>query len=266
LKTEEDIKVSAQKEMNQTRLSPIKDKTEVPDFLTPNRLELAALSPLVKRIGALPYKWPIILGVAGGTGSGKTTLATAIFESLGEENVTYISHDCYYHDLSHLPMSEREQANFDHPDSLDTALLISHLNDLKAGISVSIPTYDYGSHSRKQGMQKAASKPIILVEGILIFTDPELCNLLDIKIFVDTEDDIRLIRRIQRDTVERLRTVDSVIKQYLKTVRPMHREYVEPSKRNADIIVPTGLNSVALDLVVSKLLYALSDLSPKSNM
>lgn len=195
----------------------------------------------------------IVIGIAGGSGSGKTTLAQAIYKEIGEDIITYISHDSYYKDISHLPFEQREKQNFDHPDSLDTALLVEHVKLLKSGQGVNIPIYSFSTHSRESGSVPAQPRPVILVEGILIFSDPALFNLFDIKIFVDTDDDIRLIRRIQRDTAERGRSVTGVVNQYLATVRPMHLEFVEPSKRNADIIVPVGLNSVALDLVVSKL-------------
>lgn len=196
----------------------------------------------------------IVVGIAGGSGSGKTTLARAIYDEMGEENVVYISHDSYYRDISHLSLEERAECNFDHPDSLETSLLVEHIKMLKAKIGVHIPSYDYATHSRVLNSgEDARSRPIIIVEGILILSDPELHSLIDIKIFVDTDDDIRLIRRIQRDTAERGRTVQSVVSQYLRTVQPMHIQYVVPSKRNANIIVPEGLNSVALDLVVSKL-------------
>ena len=150
-------------------------------------------------------------------------------------------------------MKEREANNFDHPDSLDTALLIEHVKALKENKAVRIPQYDYATHSRIKGLVDVYPKRILLVEGILIFCDKELCSLMDIKIFVDTADDIRLIRRIQRDTTQRMRTLESVVEQYLKTVRPMHLEFVEPSRHNADIIVPVGVNSVALDLLVTRL-------------
>lgn len=196
----------------------------------------------------------IVVGIAGGSGSGKTTLARAIYEEMGDENVVYISHDSYYRDISHLSIEERAECNFDHPDSLETSLLIKHIKLLKSKIGVHIPSYDYSTHSRVLNSgEDARSRPIIIVEGILILSDPELQSLMDIKIYVDTDDDIRLIRRIQRDTAERGRTVQSVVSQYLRTVQPMHIQYVVPSKRNANIIVPEGLNSVALDLVVSKL-------------
>lgn len=227
-------------------------------FVSPNKIERDRVGGLMDRIDTGDHKKPLVIGVAGGTASGKTTLSKAIYQEIGPESITVITHDAYYKDLSHLPLSEREVANFDHPDSLDTALLIQHIQELKNSQPVRIPTYDYSTHSRLPGLQDAIPRNIILVEGILIFDDPELVSLMDIKVFVDTEDDIRLARRLQRDTVERGRDVASVLNQYLKTVRPMHMQFVEPSKRNADIIVPTGLNSVALDLVVSKLKYTLS--------
>lgn len=195
----------------------------------------------------------MVIGIAGGSGSGKTTLAQAIYDAIGEENITYISHDSYYRDISHLPLEEREKQNFDHPNSLETSLLIEHLAELKKGNSVAIPRYDFGTHSRLVERDMTFPRPVILVEGILIFSEPNLLDLFDIRVFVDTEDDIRLIRRIQRDTVERKRTLESILHQYLTTVRPMHLEFVESSKRNAHIIVPVGLNRVALELVVSRL-------------
>lgn len=195
----------------------------------------------------------MVIGIAGGSGSGKTTLAQAIYDAIGEENITYISHDSYYRDISHLPLEEREKQNFDHPQSLETSLLVEQLAELKKGNSVAIPRYDFGTHSRLNERDMTFPRPVILVEGILIFSEPKLLDLFDIRVFVDTEDDIRLIRRIQRDTVERKRTLESILHQYLTTVRPMHLEFVESSKKNAHIIVPVGLNNVALELVVSRL-------------
>jgi uridine kinase len=195
----------------------------------------------------------LVLGIAGGSGSGKTTLAQAIYEAIGEDNISYITHDSYYKDNSHLSMGERELLNFDHPDSLDTALLVEHVKKLINKEPVVIPNYDYATHSRMTTNQVLPSRPIVLIDGILLFTDPALTELMDLKIYVDTDDDIRLIRRLQRDIQDRGRTLEGVIRQYLETVRPMHLAFVEPSKRNADIIVPGGLNSGALDLVVHKL-------------
>ncbi len=194
-----------------------------------------------------------VIGIAGGSGSGKTTLAKAIYEAIGEEFITYIAHDNYYKDLTHLTMKERDERNFDHPDALDTSLLVEHIKSLKNGDNVSIPSYDFATHTRRAQWEILPTRPVVLIEGILIFADPALFSLMDMKIFVDTDHDIRLIRRIERDTTERGRTVEGVIEQYMNTVRPMHIEFVEPSKRNADIIVPVGLNNVAVDLVVSRL-------------
>jgi uridine kinase len=211
------------------------------------------IAPIVQRIDCTSVNDIIVIGIAGGSGSGKTTLARAIYDSIGIENVSYISHDSYYRDLSHLAMEERERQNFDHPDALETSLLVQHISDLKSKKPVNIPTYDFHIHSRKTETVLLEPRPVILVEGILIFSESALHRLIDIKLFVDTDDDIRFIRRLQRDTTERGRSIQSVIHQYSTTVRPMHLQFVEPSKRNADIIVPVGLNSVALDLVVAKL-------------
>lgn len=222
-------------------------------FLTPVNSSVSMVSPLVRKIDETAKSDVIVIGIAGGSGSGKTTLAKAIYESIGPENISLLSHDCYYKDLSHLPPKERDAQNFDHPDSLDTALLVEHVKALKRKETVNVPSYDFGSHTRNKECCPLTTKSVIMVEGILIFSSKELYNEIDIKIFVDTDDDIRLIRRIQRDTIERGRSLQGIVSQYVSTVRPMHLEFVEPSKRNADLIVPVGLNSVALDLVVSKL-------------
>ena len=223
-------------------------------MLTPVSSSLLLAAPLVNRIDRRAETGGIIvIGVAGGTGSGKTTLAKAIYDTIGEENITLLSHDYYYKDLSHLSPEKRGEQNFDHPNSLETSLLVKHVQQLKKGQSVPVPSYDYATHSRNPDFTVLPPRPVVMVEGILIFCHPELYNLIDIKIFVDTDDDIRLIRRIQRDTVERGRSLSGIINQYVNTVRPMHMQFVEPSKRNADLIVPVGLNSVALDLVVSRL-------------
>jgi uridine kinase len=197
----------------------------------------------------------LIVGVAGGTGSGKTTLAKAIRKQLQTE-ISYLSHDNYYKDLRHLTFEEREEHNFDHPDALDTDLLFEHLRELKRGNAVDIPTYDFTTHSRTTVTERVTPRQIILVEGILIYTHPELRDEIDVKIFVDTADDVRLIRRMTRDLNERGRTADSVIAQYLKTVRPMHLKFVEPSKQHADVIVPVGLNQAALDMIIARLRFA----------
>ncbi|MFQ6000053.1 MAG: uridine kinase [Anaerolineae bacterium] len=196
---------------------------------------------------------PIIIGVAGGTGSGKTTVSEAILERVGRERITYIQHDSYYKDLSHLPLEERHKINFDHPDALDTNLLVEHLKRLQAGFPVEVPIYDFTTHTRRKETRRVEPRRVTLVEGILIFADKALRDLMDVKIFVDTDADIRFIRRLQRDITERGRTMESVIRQYLETVRPMHLEFVEPSKRYADIIIPEGgFNVTAIDMVVAR--------------
>lgn len=195
---------------------------------------------------------PITIGVAGGTGSGKTTVANTILDRVGEHHIAHIQHDSYYRDLSHLPPHERGRINFDHPDSLETELLIKHLEDLRAWRPVQVPVYDFTTHSRTSRTLRVEPRHVILVDGILIFVEKALRQMFDIKIFVDTDADLRFIRRLQRDIAERGRTTGSVIDQYLNTVRPMHMEFVEPSKRYADVIIPEGgFNTVALDMVVA---------------
>ena len=200
------------------------------------------------------HKQPLVIGIAGGTGSGKTTVANAIFKQVGENIVSYLPHDAYYKDLSNLPPAQRVAINFDHPHSLDTDLMKKHIEQLKAGQRVELPVYDFTTHSRTNQTKKILPNPVLLVEGILIFVDPELRDLFDVKLFVDTDADIRLIRRIQRDIAERGRTLDSVLQQYQATVRPMHLEFVEPSKRYADVIIPEGgYNVVALEMVIARI-------------
>jgi uridine kinase len=196
----------------------------------------------------------LVIGVAGGSGSGKTTVMNAILERVGHERVAVLPHDAYYHDLSYLPLKERAQVNFDHPDAFDNALYMAHLDALTNAQPVAMPTYDFANYVRLPEVLNVLPQPVVLLEGILIFADAELRARMGIKIFVDAESDLRIIRRIQRDTHSRGRTVDSVIEQYLKTVRPMHLEFVEPSKRYADIIIPNGgLNAIAIDMVVAKI-------------
>lgn len=193
---------------------------------------------------------PLIIGVAGGSGSGKTTVVRHIIDTIGEEDILLIQHDSYYRDLKHLSFEERTQQNFDHPSSLETELMIRHIKALKEGYQVEIPIYDFTKHIRKDETRLADPKKIILLDGILIFTEKELRELMNIKLYVDTDDDIRLLRRIQRDIVERNRQLENVLNQYEKHVRPMHLEFVEPTKRYADIIIPRGgENQVALDMV-----------------
>jgi uridine kinase len=196
---------------------------------------------------------PLVIGIAGGTGSGKTTVASAILKRVGMDRISFLPHDAYYRDLSNLTLEERRKINFDHPDSLETDLLVQHINQLKKWQPVALPVYDFTSHSRTTRTVAVMPHRVVLVEGILIFYEPELRKLFDVKIFVDTDADIRFIRRLQRDISERGRTTESVIHQYLYTVRPMHMEFVEPSKRYADVIIPEGgLNMVAMEMVISR--------------
>lgn len=196
----------------------------------------------------------IVIGVAGGTGSGKTTVARTILQRVGAHHIAYVPHDAYYRDSLHLPYNALNQINWDHPDALDTDLMITHVQALKNGAPVDLPVYDFTQNRRTDRTVRVEPQPIVLVEGILIFADARLRQLFDMKIFVDTDADIRLIRRLQRDIAERGRTAESVIQQYLTTVRPMHIEFVEPSKRYADIIIPEGgFNEVAMDMVVARL-------------
>jgi uridine kinase len=195
---------------------------------------------------------PLVIGVAGGSGSGKTTVVRRIIESIGDNQVTVLEHDRYYRDRNDLRLEERAALNYDHPDSLETDLLVRHLLDLRAGRAIEMPTYDFARHARQPDTVAALPRKAIIVEGILIFADAALRTLMDVKVFVDADDDTRFIRRLQRDLSERGRTVPSVIEQYLGTVKPMHLEFVEPSKRYADIIIPLGgHNTVAIDMLLT---------------
>jgi uridine kinase len=195
---------------------------------------------------------PLVIGVAGGSGSGKTTVVRRIVDSIGDGEVTVLEHDRYYRDRNDLRLEERAALNYDHPDSLETDLLVRHIEELKAGRAVDVPVYDFARHARQRTTDPAVPKRAIIVEGILIFSDAALRGLMDVKVFVDTDDDTRFIRRLQRDLAERGRTVASVIEQYLGTVKPMYLEFVEPSKRYADIIVPQGgHNAVAIDMLMT---------------
>lgn len=199
-------------------------------------------------------KSPLIIGIAGGSGSGKTTLAELILEHIGKDKIAFLPHDAYYRNQDHLPYEERVKVNYDHPDSLETELLIKHIQDLEGGKPVELPVYDFTIHSRKHETVKVEPHSIIMVEGILIFYEKKLRRLFDVKLFVDADPDIRFIRRLTRDITERGRSVDSVINQYQTTVRPMYLEFVEASKRYADIIIPEGgRNSVALEMVIARL-------------
>jgi len=196
---------------------------------------------------------PLVIGIAGGSGSGKTTVAQEILQRVGPDRIAFLQHDSYYKDLSGLPPTQRVEVNFDHPNSLETDLLIEHIACLRDGKAVDVPIYDFSTHSRTAKTFAVQPRRVILVEGILIFTEAALREMFDVKIFVDTDSDIRFIRRLERDIAERGRTTESVIKQYQLTVRPMHLEFVEPSKRYADIIIPEGgHNTAALDMVVAR--------------
>jgi uridine kinase len=197
---------------------------------------------------------PLVIGIAGGSGSGKTTVAQEILQRVGPARIAFLQHDSYYKDLSGLPPTQRAEVNFDHPNSLETELLIEHIASLRQRQPVEVPIYDFSIHGRTSETFTVQPRSVILVEGILIFTEAALRKMFDVKIFVDTDSDLRFIRRLERDITERGRTTESVIKQYQHTVRPMHLEFVEPSKRYADIIIPEGgHNTAALDMVVARI-------------
>ncbi|MCC6129355.1 MAG: uridine kinase [Acidobacteria bacterium] len=197
---------------------------------------------------------PVVIGVAGGTGSGKTTVVRSISSRIGEDKLAVLPHDAYYRDWEDIPPDVLNHKNFDHPDSLETELLIEHVKCLKAGGAIDAPVYDFKSHRRSTEKVRIEPRKVVVVDGILIFAEPELRKLFDIKLFVDTDADVRLIRRIKRDIAERGRTLASVVEQYESTVRPMHLEFVEPSKRYADLIIPEGgENQVALQFLFARL-------------
>ena len=197
---------------------------------------------------------PILIGITGGSGSGKSTIATEIYQAFGGNQIAMVQQDAYYKDQSHLSMEERKKTNYDHPKAFDNTLLVEHLKELINGNSIEKPIYDFTVHNRAKETLTVDSKEIIIVEGILILEDERIRDLLDIKVYVDTDADVRIIRRLLRDIEERGRTVQSVVDQYLSVVRPMHFEFTEPSKRFADIIIPEGgYNKVAIDLLVSKM-------------
>ncbi len=201
---------------------------------------------------------PVVVGLAGGSGSGKTTVLRQILNQVGPERVSVIHHDSYYKSFAHLPEDTRGTINFDHPESLETSLLAEHLAALLEGREVETPTYDFTTHTRRADTLRIRPTDVIIVDGILVLAEPELRSLMDIRIFVDTDADIRFIRRLRRDMEERGRTLDSVVRQYEATVRPMHLDFVEPSKRYADLIVPEGgENRVAIDMLVTKVLSIL---------
>lgn len=197
---------------------------------------------------------PVVIGIAGGSGSGKSTVLSTLVEELGRETVGVLDHDAYYRDLKHIPLEERARFNFDHPDTLETDLLLEHLDELKMGNSVQKPVYDFSDHTRSDQSETIHALPIFIVEGILVLSDRRLVDRMDIKLFVDADSDVRLSRRIRRDTMERGRSLESILEQYESTVRPMHLQFVEPSKREADIIIPHGgHNRIAIDLVLARI-------------
>jgi uridine kinase len=201
----------------------------------------------------MPQSTPVTLGVAGGTGSGKTTVARTILSAVGRNRIAFLPQDHYYRDVAWRDEEQLREHNFDHPSALDTPLLVAHLAALKAGRPIEAPLYDFVRHRRREDTRTVESRPVILVEGILLYAEPEIRELLDFKIYVDTDADVRLMRRIRRDIRERGRDLDDVLRQYMETVRPMHLEFVEPSKRWADVIVPEGgANRVAMQMVVAR--------------
>src|SRR5512141_1126013 len=203
-------------------------------------------------------KTPVLIGIAGGTGSGKTTVARAIYDRVGSDRIEWIAHDSYYRNFDGLSPEERKKINFDHPDSLETELLIRQLDVLCKGSSVEVPVYDFATHSRKTETHRVEPRKVIIVEGILVLAEPDLRRRIDIKLFVDTPADIRFMRRLVRDIESRGRPLQSVVEQYMTTVRPMHEEFVEPSKRHADLIIPEGgENQVALDAIISRVEHLL---------
>ena len=207
----------------------------------------------------MAIKKPLVIGVAGGSGSGKTTIIREILKDLDENDVVTLQHDAYYKDNSRLALQEREKINYDHPDALETGLLVSHVKELIAGREIEMPEYDFTIHARKKHGTKKKPAPLIIVDGILIFVEKALRDLMDIRIFVNTDNDIRFIRRLKRDMEERARSMESVIDQYLSTVKPMHIAFVQPSRRYADIIIPEGHNTVSTAVVVNMIKQSLAE-------
>ncbi|HYU31914.1 MAG TPA: uridine kinase [Thermoanaerobaculia bacterium] len=223
-------------------------------------IQTTETAPKLEPLLAKPKLTPFILGVAGGTGSGKTTVARSILDTVGKERIAFIEQDSYYRDVDWTSEAELLAHNFDHPSAIDSDLMVAHLHALKAGHAVEVPIYDFVRHRRTARTRRVEPQPVVLLEGILIFVERLLRDLLDFKIYVDTDADIRLIRRLGRDMSERGRSVQDVLRQYLETVRPMHLEFVEPSKRWADVIIPEGgENKVALEMVVARVEKLLGD-------
>lgn len=203
---------------------------------------------------------PVVIGVAGGSGSGKTTVVRAIVEALGPEGVTIVAHDAYYFDRGDVPPDRRLEINYDHPDALETTLLVEHLQSLRAGKPIEVPVYDFAEHTRRPETTTAWPRRVIILDGILILAERRLRDLMDIRVFVETDADIRFIRRLLRDTRKRGRSVEAVVQQYLDTVQPMHLEFVEPSRRHAHVIIPEGgRNRVAVDMLITKIRSVLQE-------
>ena len=195
----------------------------------------------------------VVIGIAGGSGSGKTTVQRRVMERFGPRRIALLDHDAYYRDLSHLEPDQRARFNFDHPDALETGLMVEHLDQLLAGETVEKPTYSFETHSRLDETETVGPRPVVLIDGILVLAEPSLRERMDVKLYVDAAADVRLMRRLERDIHERGRSVASVLDQYRRTVRPMHLEFVEPSKRHADVIIPRGgRNEVAIDMVLAR--------------
>ncbi|GMQ92968.1 MAG: uridine kinase [Acidimicrobiia bacterium] len=211
------------------------------------------------QFGPVEGDWrPLFIAIAGGSGSGKTTIARSVVDLVGRDKVVYLQQDAYYRDQSHLDFDERAKINYDHPDSLELELLVEHLDALRNGQPIERPVYDFENHTRTAETYTLLPEPAVIVEGILLFADPALRERFDVRVYIDTEADVRLMRRIQRDIVERGRSIESVLEQYQKTVRPMHYQFVEPSKRYADLIIPEGANTGAIGTVSSMILHFLA--------
>jgi len=213
------------------------------------------VSPSVRPVAEAGVEWPqgrpFVIGLAGGSGSGKTTIAASIVEQIGPDHVALIPHDAYYRHRPERSYAERTRVNYDHPDSLETELLLAQMKDVASGKPIQQPLYDFSRHQRRPETLKVEPRPVVLIEGILILVEPELRQIMDLRVFVDADPDVRVLRRVERDMKERGRSFDSVVSQFLASVRPMHLQFVEPSKRHADMIIPEGYNPDAVGALVS---------------